>query len=410
MSLPAPKIIIFGATHLGITLANILATQHPGIWVIDKATHPPELPKGWHYQPGDYVIPEHIDELAMVYAVTNEDQNNIRIALVTRNTFKTLPICISLVQYRLGEKLARHLDNFSFFCPSQIAARKFIEAISTPLPANSSLENLIETPKRVYEDRTSFRLEPIVYQTVLAFCFLALLASIYFHLSEHLSWIDSLYFVITLMTTVGFGDITLKNSSTFSKLMGIILMLASVLTTSAIVALMTDSLIKYRLLSFGRWRIKESNHIIVVGIGSVGYRVVEELVKQGESVVVIEQEAHGRHMPAIYSTKVPVIIGDGRSGHILRNAGLMRAKAILSLTNDDLTNLEVGLSAKYYHPHLRVVLRIYDHLLAQSLDQRLDIHLAFSMSSVAASVLAKVADPLIKAPIVPSIDKGEGEL
>jgi hypothetical protein len=211
--------------------------------------------------------------------------------------------------------------------------------------------------------------------------------------AERLRWIDSLYFVVTMMATVGFGDISLRDSSTLSKLVGIGVMIASVANTAVIIALITDSLLKNRLLlAFSRRRSRQSGHVVVVGVGSVGLRVVEELVARGEAVVVIDNRENGRFLPAVYARRLPAIIGDARLERTLRDAGVLRAKALLSVTNDDLANLEIGLNTKQLRPDLRVVLRIYDQELAASLREQLDIHFAFSMSAIAAEVLAKFAE------------------
>jgi hypothetical protein len=229
-----------------------------------------------------------------------------------------------------------------------------------------------------------------VLRAVLTIATLGLLATIYFHFAESLSWVDAAYFVVTLMATVGFGDISLKGSSTLSKVVGMLLMVASVTNTAVIFALVTDSLLRRRLaLSFGSRRVRASDHVIVVGVGSVGLKVVEELLKRGERVVVIDAQAGGRYLPAIRAKRVPTLIGDAKFERTLRDAGLPRARALISVTNDDLANLEIGLNARLLAPTVRLVLRIYDQQLAQSLSERLDIHFAFSMSSVAAGVLSQ---------------------
>jgi voltage-gated potassium channel Kch len=96
-------------------------------------------------------------------------------------------------------------------------------------------------------------------------------------------------------------------------------------------------------------------------------------------------------MRAIYARRLPVVIGDAKLERTLRDAGLLRAKALLSVTSDDLTNLEVGLNAKLLNPGMRVVLRVYDQVLAQALHESLDIHFAFSTSAIAAGALAQLA-------------------
>lgn len=392
----SPDIIIFGATHIGIRLATRLAAKFSRVLVIDRAPVPPQEPLGWAYESGDFMIPDSLDGIRAIFAVTEEDSLNIRIALAMRNTNQTIPVIITLVQSRLGKKLARHLDNFHYICPPELAAKKVVDAIYAPstaptqkvAPLAGDEESKLKAP---------FRIDPLILYAISASAIMAVFSTVYFHYSENLSWLDAFYFVVTLMATVGFGDISLRDSTPVAKLMGIMLMIASITNTAVIFALITDSLLKHRLtLSFGRRRIKDSDHIIVVGAGSVGFKVIEELIKYGESVVVVETNPNGKYMPAVYAKRVRAIIGDAMFESTLRDASLPRAKALLSMTSDDLTNLEIALNSKAIAPDVRVILRIYDQNLAQALDQRLDIHFAMSMSMTAALALAQYADDLIR--------------
>jgi Trk K+ transport system NAD-binding subunit len=138
--------------------------------------------------------------------------------------------------------------------------------------------------------------------------------------------------------------------------------------------------------------VKQTNHILVVGIGSVGLQVIENLLMRGERVVAVDKQAAGKYLPAVHAMGIPVVIGDAMYERALRDAGMATAKALVSVSSDDLTNLEIGLNARLLNPDVRVVLRIYDPVLAQSLDEDLDMHFAFSMSSIAASALAELAE------------------
>lgn len=385
------EIVIFGATHVGLRLAQRLTVTEHRVRVVDHPATPPERPEGWEYTSADLASPSKLEHARLVYIVTDEDKLNIRLALAVRSAYPDLAIVITLVQNRLGQKLARHLNNFSFLSPPELAAKKFVNAIDAPSPTNSQANQLLEIEPEP-DLRKAWQPDPLVLRAVIFFGVLALFTTVYFHYAEQLSWIDAWYFVVTLMTTVGFGDISLRTSSTFSKLIGTILMIASVTNTAIIFALITDSLLRRRMmLSVGRKRVKQSEHVIVVGIGSVGMQVVEELLERGESVTVIEDDINGRFMPAIYELRLPTIIGDAKLERTLRDAGLAKAKALISVTSDDLTNLEIGLNAKLLNPNARVVLRIYDYLLAQALDERLEIHFAYSASAIAAEELAKFA-------------------
>ena len=359
--------------------------------VIDRPAASPEPPEGWEYTSADFTSPSHLNQAQRVFIVTDEDKLNLRTALAVRSAYPTLPIVITLVQSRLGKRLAQHLEYFSFISPSELAADKFVDAVYAAPPSSEAAPKLVELPPES-ELPKHWQIDPLVLRAVIFFAGLSLFTTIYFHFAEQLSWVDSWYFVVTLMTTVGFGDISLRTASTPSKIIGTLLMIASVTNSAIIFALITDSLLRRRLmLSIGRKHVKHSNHVIVVGIGSVGMQVVEELIERGESVTVIEDDINGRFMPAIYELRLPTIIGDAKLERTLRDAGLPDAKALISVTSDDLTNLEIGLNAKLLNPKARVVLRIYDYLLAQSLDERLDIHFAFSASAIAAEELAKFA-------------------
>ncbi len=389
-SASVPEIVIFGATHIGVRLAHRLAGRFT-VLVVDRAPEPPETPSGWRYAQGDLTTPPNIARARTVFAVTDEDKLNIRIALAVRHESKTAPIVITLVQSRLGRKLARHLDRFSFISPPELAARRIVDAIYAPRPESAAAAPVTGEPEPDLPRR--WRVDRLIVRALSIIAAMAALSTIYFHFAEDLSWIDSIYFVVTMMATVGFGDISLRTSTTVSKLIGILLMIASVTNTAVIFALVSDTLLRRRLaLTFGRRRVKQSGHVLVVGIGSVGLEVIEELIKRGERVVAVDTKADGKYLPQVHAMGIPAVIGDAKYERALRDAGMPAAKALISVTSDDLTNLEIGLNARLLNPEVRVVLRIYDPILALSLDEHLDIRFAFSMSSIAAGVLAQLAE------------------
>ncbi len=389
--LSQPEFIIFGATHIGIKLARLLVAKAARVTVIDRHAIPLDPAEGWKYISNDFTVPEYVKDASAVYVVTEQESLNIRIALAVRSVSAEVPIIITLEQSRLGRKLARHLDRFSFISPSELAAKQFVDCINVPSPDPTR----VATPSSASDTDESVprKIDPLVAYAIGAAVVMVCLATIYFHYAERLSWIDSLYFVVTLMATVGFGDISLRESSDLSKLIGVLLMAASVTNTAILFALVTDSLLRHRLaLAFGRRRIKDRDHIVVVGIGAVGFHLVEELIRRDEKVVIVDNNPNGRFMPAIYAQGVRSVMGDARVERTLRDAGLTEAKALMSVTSDDLTNLEIALNARSLAPRLRVILRIYDTALAGSLRERLDIHFALSMSTIAAEALARMVD------------------
>jgi len=135
-----------------------------------------------------------------------------------------------------------------------------------------------------------------------------------------------------------------------------------------------DSVVRLGYLIFSRkrklqeWWIMEAstyrNHIVICGLGRVGYRIVQELLEAGEPVVAIEKNADSMFVEEMQDRGVPVLIGEARLKKNLLLANLEQARAIILATNDDLANLDAALTARDIKPDLKVVLRLFDDTLA----------------------------------------------
>lgn len=131
-------------------------------------------------------------------------------------------------------------------------------------------------------------------------------------------------------------------------------------------------------------RIPDGGHVIVVGIGNVGYRVVEELLNQGEQVVVIERN---RDNPFIATTRrrgAAVIIGNAAVSEVLKQSNAASAKAVVAATSSDLANVEIALLVRELAPKQRVVVRLIESTLATTLRQAANVRLALSIPELVA--------------------------
>jgi Trk K+ transport system NAD-binding subunit len=135
------------------------------------------------------------------------------------------------------------------------------------------------------------------------------------------------------------------------------------------------------------------DHVIVCGLGHVGYRVVESLRRLGEPIVAIERRPDS-FIDSVRAMQVPVILGDARRDELLAEAGIERAKAVVCATDDDLANLEVALDAKRMNPNVRVVMRMFDQRLANKVGGALELDETFSTSALAAPLVALQATHL----------------
>lgn len=133
------------------------------------------------------------------------------------------------------------------------------------------------------------------------------------------------------------------------------------------------------------------DHIIVCGLGRIGYRVVNELLGWGEKVIGIEGDQADPFLEEIRQRDVPVLIGDVRQDEILEEARVRQASAIVVCTEDDSTNMEVALEARELNHEIKVVMRMFDARLAQRVRKGFDIKTAFSTSALSAPVFAAAA-------------------
>lgn len=131
-----------------------------------------------------------------------------------------------------------------------------------------------------------------------------------------------------------------------------------------------------------------SDHVILVGLGKVGVRVLQQLLTLGESVVVLEKDAENPGIAFAKRNNVPVLIGSGREEGTTDQLNVAKAKSIILATDDDLANLEFAMDARQANENIRVVLRMYDQDLASKIRDAMDIQQAFSTSEIAAPVLA----------------------
>jgi Trk K+ transport system NAD-binding subunit len=220
---------------------------------------------------------------------------------------------------------------------------------------------------------------------------LIVLSVVVFSFGMKLSPVDSIYYVVTTVTTTGYGDITPKDNGAFLKLYATLMMLIGSVTMAILYAFATDFVVSERFRRvFGQPTVPKTGHKVVVGVGNVGYRVLDELLGAGREVVAVDVKIEGELASALRQ-RCPVVSGDGRVTATLEAANVAGAAAIVAATGDDAANLAVGLHARRLAPHARVVLRLFDPDLARKVEAGGLVDLALSASLLAAPTFVAAA-------------------
>ncbi|WP_189096545.1 NAD-binding protein [Streptomyces kronopolitis] len=107
-----------------------------------------------------------------------------------------------------------------------------------------------------------------------------------------------------------------------------------------------------------------SGHVVLLGLGKVGTRVLARLHEMGIPVVCIEADPEARGIALARRLRVPTVLGDVTQEGVLEAAMIGRAASLLALSSADTTNLEAALYARSVTPGLRVTLRLFDDRFA----------------------------------------------
>ena len=170
------------------------------------------------------------------------------------------------------------------------------------------------------------------------------------------SLLDAVYQTVTTITTVGFREV--HPLGVAGKIFTITLIVVGVGTALYAFSVVLESLVEGHLRQhFERRRMERSiarmsGHTIVCGWGRVGRAVAGYLAGQGAAVVVIDLD------PArVAEVTYPALTGDVTDDEMLRKAGIMRARALVTAINTDAENVYVTLSARALRPDLIIVAR-----------------------------------------------------
>jgi Trk K+ transport system NAD-binding subunit len=204
--------------------------------------------------------------------------------------------------------------------------------------------------------------------------------------TEHNNLWHSIY--VTLITTVSGADPE-PEKSPVAQLMQVVLTLAGLALIPLITAAVVDGMVNARLaLESGRLQVDREGHVVVVGLGNVGTRVMGQLTDLGIEVVAIDKDPAARGARLANRLNVPMIVGDAAREEILAAASVGTCQALVVVSTDDVTNLQAALNGRAAKPDLRVVLRLFDGDFAERIQQAFNIDISRSVSYLAAPSFA----------------------
>ncbi|MFZ5997912.1 MAG: potassium channel family protein [Nitrospirota bacterium] len=169
--------------------------------------------------------------------------------------------------------------------------------------------------------------------------------------------LDALYMTIITLASVGYKEV--HDLSDGGRLFTIILIISGLGIVYYALSTAAKIVIEGELQDmFGRRRLEKRikelrNHYIICGYGRMGKIIGRELGEKGATFVVIEKN------PAPLPERGDVLLleGDATQDEILKEAGIEKAKGLITVLPTDAENLFVVLSARGLNPGLLIVAR-----------------------------------------------------
>lgn len=400
-----------------------------------------------------------LEEAAGVALVHQDDVANVDAALIAREVSPTIRIVVRTFNPVLAEGITTMLGDCGVLSGSEFAAPAFVAAAlgdNTPtyvrlpdellmaarradvddpdvdddvlcglaitgdgadpvrLPADESQADLVlvrapSRPRReVRRRRHPLRATRLLFGRNLRLA-LATLAVVFAIGTVALAYARGINLVeagyLTVITALG-GANAEPGASVVEKVTAVLLVVTGVALIPTVTALIVDVIVNARLaLAAGGLTEPVADHVIVVGLGNVGTRVIQELHEFGLDVVAVDRSEHARGVPVARELGIPVIIANANSAETLRAASVETCRALVVLSTDDVTNLETALLGRAVHRQhqqgaagpghgatpvqkLRVVLRLFDEEFAQRIKRAFDIDHSRSVSYLAAPAFA----------------------
>ncbi|TXC81635.1 potassium channel family protein [Luteibaculum oceani] len=208
--------------------------------------------------------------------------------------------------------------------------------------------------------RTRFQIFSRLFYSLSLLAGVFIIGTLGYRIIEGYDWLDAFYMTLITVSTVGYGEVAPLTvaGKVFTSFIILICFGTFAYAISSITSYLVNGEYKRytRLIKKQRMIEKLDNHIIVCGYGRVGRQVVTELKQNKERFVVVETKQEIFNLNDVRGGIIPVY-GDATKDEILKEAGIEKAKAVITTLPNDADNLYVVLSARELNPKVKIIAR-----------------------------------------------------
>ncbi|MFV9646731.1 MAG: potassium channel family protein [Desulfobacterales bacterium] len=171
--------------------------------------------------------------------------------------------------------------------------------------------------------------------------------------------LDAIYMTVITITTVGYGEV--RAVSPTGRVFTIALICMGMGIIAYTLGMVAQVMVELQVRSiFGRkklgLKIKSiKNHYVLCGYGRIGRIISQELKASRIPLLVIDSNPDSKQ--GLEQQDIPYIIDDATSEDVLIEAGIERAKGLISVVLSDADNLFITMTARGLNPGLFILAR-----------------------------------------------------
>jgi len=171
--------------------------------------------------------------------------------------------------------------------------------------------------------------------------------------------LDAIYMTVITITTVGFGEV--RAVSPAGRVFTIALICMGMGIIAYTLGMVAQVMVEFQVRSIlGRRKLgikikSIKNHYILCGYGRIGRIISQELKASRIPLLVIDSNPDAKQ--GLEQQDIPYIIDDATSEDVLIEAGIERAKGLISVVLSDADNLFITMTARGLNPELFILSR-----------------------------------------------------
>jgi voltage-gated potassium channel Kch len=319
-----------------------------------------------------------------VAVVTRDDVLALRLSLLSAHLRPDLPVWTTLFDATLTRELHHAVPAVNVVSPAQLVAtelaKECISAGAKPMARSRSGVQLVDDALRLLVGAGVGLVLALIVQAVISMVAL------------HQNVVDAVYFSTRSVATV--ADVPgAASSPAWFKVVSAADTVAALLLLAVFTAALVRRLSRPRLTTlFGARTAPARGHVLLVGFGQVGFRLAQELRRDGIPVIAVERDPDAPCVRLARAAGIPVAIGRGDDRAMLESLGISRCAVVAAVTSTDLVNVEVGLAASDLSPGMPLVLRLGDGEVAAETDSLLHLGRICDAHAIAADTLLRAIE------------------